>query len=358
MNNDVAVLKRSLFYPKTDLDVDKEFFSELRFIRNELIELYSDKVRDLACQFFQKSVVQVLPVTGGGTFHLVYQVAINTERYIIKIMLPELPLHGAAFLIDRWVYKVLKSNGLPSLEVYSVDFSQRLFPFCYEIVEYAPGIVLTDIQDKETQYLPESILESLGAYMARVHEIKIDGCGPLMVTQSSDNSLTARGVHHFWTDYIFCHLNKHIAVCTDLGALSFEEAERVRNLFMDYASLFSNTQGVLLHGDLGSHNLFSDGKRITAIIDWEDCMSGDPLFDIAYWGTFFKDYMRDELLLGYKKYAQLPTDFELRYWLYYLRIALSKTVHRHRFGYTDHPKRPAASMRIQKALMYLRLLGA
>lgn len=358
MNNDIAALKRSLFYPKTDLDVDNDFFLELRFIRNLMIELYADNVRELAGHFFKKNNVHVVPISSHGTFHLIYQVVIGVDRYIVKIMIPELPLHGASFLVDQWVYEQLQLSNLPSLKVYAVDFSQRVFPFCYEIIEYASGVVLTDIQDKNSLYLPASILESLGLMIARVHQIKVPEFGPITIIQNAGHSYVAQGVHRYWSDYIFCHLHKHITACTDMGALSFVEAELVHNLFMRYESIFMCKEGVLLHGDLGSHNLFSDGKKITALIDWEDCMSGDPLFDLAYWGTFFKDYMRDELLIGYKQHAQLPADFELRYWLYYLRIALSKTVHRHRFGYADHPSRPAASMRLQKALMYLKQLGA
>lgn len=89
------------------------------------------------------------------------------------------------------------------------------------------------------------------------------------------------------------------------------------------------------------------------MIDWEDSLCGDPIFDVAYWGTFCRDEMRAEFLRGYETVQILPEDFERRYWLYYLRVAISKTVHRHLFGVKDRPGRAPASRRIQKALSRL-----
>ncbi len=358
MNNEVIALKRSLFYPKTDLDLDNEQCLNLHFVREELVEVYQSSVKDLAENYFGKRGATVTPLPIHGTFHLIYRVSFDEhERYIVKIMLPELPLPKTAFLIDKWVYKLLSQQSLPSLQVHVVDYSQQDVSFSYEIVEFVKGMPLSILEDPSSQLLPMGILSSLGALIAQMHQLFIDGFGPVVITEYQ-NELTAQGVHRFWSDYIFCYLNKHIETCCDIGAISFAEAEQVRTLFMDHSYLFECQQGVLLHGDLGHHNIFSDGARVTAIIDWEDCMSGDPIFDLAYWGTFVKDHMREEFLNGYKKHAVLPADFEVRYWLYYLRISLSKTVHRYRFGHEDRPGCPPASARIQKALMYLHNLGA
>lgn len=358
MNNDVIALKRSLFYPKTDLDLDNEQCMNLQFVRHELVELYQKSVKEIAERFFKKEGASVCPLPIHGTFHLIYRVNFSEhERYIVKVMLPELPLPESSFLIDQWVYSVLKEHSIPSLTVHQVDISQKEAAFSFEIIEYVSGQPLTVLQDPTTLTLPEGILSSLGSLVAQIHNIPVKGFGPITATEYQ-NQFMAHGVHRFWSDYIFCHLNKHIELCCDISVLTFAEAEDIRTCFMRHTKLFECKQGALLHGDLGHHNIFSDGARITAIIDWEDCMSGDPIFDLAYWGTFMKDHMREELLNGYKKHAKLPADFELRYWLYYLRIALSKTVHRYRFGYTDHPNRPAACSRIQKALMYLHNLGA
>ena len=56
---------------------------------------------------------------------------------------------------------------------------------------------------------------------------------------------------------------------------------------------------------------------------------------------------------GYRSEADLPTDFEQRFWLYFLRVALAKTVLRHRLGVKDRPGREPAALRIRQGLTRL-----
>ncbi|MEX2285490.1 MAG: phosphotransferase [Planctomycetaceae bacterium] len=45
---------------------------------------------------------------------------------------------------------------------------------------------------------------------------------------------------------------------------------------------------VFLHGDYHPGNLFADGRRLTAVIDWEDSSCGDPRFDLATMDTYLR----------------------------------------------------------------------
>lgn len=40
---------------------------------------------------------------------------------------------------------------------------------------------------------------------------------------------------------------------------------------------------VLCHGDVGPGNFMHDGRRVTALLDWEFCHLGDPMDDLAWW---------------------------------------------------------------------------
>ena len=90
--------------------------------------------------------------------------------------------------------------------------------------------------------------------------------------------------------------------------------------------------------------------RITCLIDWEDAVAGDPLFEVAFWATFHPERRWDAFFAGYRKDPLETPEDRLRFWLYFLRIALMKTVLRHRLGCTDPPGRTPASQRIQRAL--------
>lgn len=346
--------KRTQFYFKTDAQLADTTLTGLKQRRQILRPFFVPDVTRLCQSFFQKTMKSVVPLSSGGTFHLLYAVTDqNNAQYIVRLNIPEFGEVAYEFLLDEWIYNLLSKNNLPTLHVHAIDLSRAQFLFDYQIIECAAGQQLSLLQDPETQYLPESILNSLGEILAKQHTIALKKFGPIDL-----NSLNAEvsGVHDLWKDYIFCNLDEHIATCLNIQAITLEQAEQIIDLFNRLESLLIIDKPVLLHGDLGNHNIFSDGKKITALIDWEDCMAGDPIFDIAYWGTFFRDHFRAHLLEGYCHNAQLPNDFELRYWLYYLRVSLSKTVHRYRFGYQDVAGRPPASSRIVKALNNLKMV--
>lgn len=349
-----AQVKRSQFYAKTDIVLQDEVLVGLKKTRQELRPFFIPDIKRLCLQVFKKEVKAVVPLAGGGTFHLTYRVCDSDNKsYVVRLNIPQATEPSYEFLIDEWVYGVLKAKGIPSLFVYVVDLSRSQFPFDYEIIEYANGEQLSLLQDPATQYLPPVVFSSLGQMLAKVHSIPITDFGPIHVASLfpvKNGKMSVRGVHKSWKDYIFCNLDEHVEFCRQIGAISSQESERIIKLFNHLSSFFILKKSFLLHGDLGNHNIIADGKKITALIDWEDCMGGDPIFDLAYWGTFFRDHYRSQVLEGYCQEKLLPKDFEIRYWLYYLRISLSKTVHRHRFGYLDLPGRPPASSRIQRAL--------
>ena len=50
---------------------------------------------------------------------------------------------------------------------------------------------------------------------------------------------------------------------------------------LESQSIFQLAKVTLVHGDLMIHNLLSDGKRLTVVLDWEFALWGDPDFDLA-----------------------------------------------------------------------------
>lgn len=349
--------RKTIFYPKTDVLIQPAMCSDLLRTREQDLHQYQVVVQDICQRVFGSFAKSVMPMSNGGTYHLVFKIERKDGIFFI-VRLNRLPLilHSFDFLIDAWVYPLLHHHGLLVPSVLDVNCSRAWCNTDYQIMDYIDGYTLDAFQDPATQYMNPELLSSLGAYVARVHQVKLTGFGPIAVESLSNQ---ARGIHTLWQEYIFLRLDEHIVHCKQHGAISDAEAVELQSIFSNFSEIFVCNSPMLLHGDLGSHNFISaDGKTIAALIDWEDCMSGDPVFDIAFWGTFYKDHMLEHFLTGYLTYATLPNDFQLRYWLYYLRIALSKTVHRIHFGYQDRPDRPAASLRIQKALGNVRRLSS
>jgi Ser/Thr protein kinase RdoA (MazF antagonist) len=348
--------RRLIFYTKTDIPVSDNVLRSLQDRKNEEVQHNAQVITDVCIKLFGVRPVSASPLDGLGTFHSLYRVIFpNTLRCIMRVNALSHLYRDFQLYIDKWVMEILKSNDLPSLQVNEVDLSRKLCPFDYEILEEAAGKPLSAFDSNGE--LDRLLMFELGSTVARLHGIATDGYGLLDVKFILSNpTRKGKGVFDSWREYILLNLERHIRICHDIGALNFNESKKIEAIFCAADPLLRNTAPSLLHGDLGNHNVFSDGKRITAIVDWEDCLSGDPVFDIAFWGTFYPDQRLELFLNGYRAVRQLPQDFELAYWLYYLRIALSKTVHRYRFHYSDHPDRPPASWRIQRSLKRLELL--
>ena len=179
--------------------------------------------------------------------------------------------------------------------------------------------------------------------MVVTHGVRCAGFGPLDPGPPGGDG-RPKGVHSRWSDFVLLRLDEHLRVCREASALDRGAAAAVEGVFARAEAFLADTPGALLHGDLGNGNVLVAGARLTALIDWEDCLSGDPVFDLAGWGSFVGNHeRRRRLLAGYTAEAALPDDFELRYALYTLRILLARTVHLHRVGYSRTVRFPAAS---------------
>jgi aminoglycoside phosphotransferase (APT) family kinase protein len=255
--------------------------------------------------------------------------------------------------VDRW----LSNRGLPGPGYFVHDLSRSRVGFDFEVMKVAPGIAFKEFDNNEQSTL--EYLKVLGSILAKVHNIEVEGYGPIV---SFDEPISAidnryRGIHNNWRDYIFTRLENHIEFLESNNSLSKSDGWQVCRAFADHRELFDIRSGSLLHGDPGSHNVFVDENKITALIDWEDSLSGDPVYEIAFWATFHPERRHAAFLEGYRQEAELPKDFEARFWIYFLRVALFKTIVRHRLGIQDKPGRPPAAKRITDALEKLQALA-
>lgn len=333
--------RASVFYYKTDMGISDEEIGAFLKSRLTLDRSWDEEIRSIYAEVFPDRPLRIEQMSSQGTFHRVFRVL--TAPGEVSVLRAALIPDDLGLLLDAWAMQKLKSAGLPSLDVKVVDLSRSVASFDYEIMEEAKGSPLPNLAHSRQ---PNAGVAMLGRAIAGVHAIRMERFGPIDV--GSLNEVHPTCMFQTWAEYVLLNLEQHVTACLEMGAVSEPEAENIHILFETLAPLLSDARSSLLHGDLGHHNIFWDGERITAILDWEDALGGDPAFDIAFWGTFFPEEWLGEFLTGYRDLQPTGDHFELRYWLYYLRVALAKTVHRHRFGYVDVGGR--ASSRIQRAL--------
>jgi hypothetical protein len=287
---------------------------------------------------------RVAPLAEQGTQHALFRLTLPDGKDVIaRVNCDEgersYPLH-----LDAWASGRLRAAGLPALEVYAVDLSRRRLPFDCELLEAARGVSLREFDHDDDALSP--LLTRLGTFLARVHQIDVGGHGLLVPDHET------RGTCPSWPSYLNNHLDRHLAICRDINAISQTECATIRRLFDD--RLPELTTMSLLHGDPGNHNVFVAGGEVSCLIDWEDAVAGDPVYEVAFWATFHPERRHQAFLDGYFGEHLSDPDFSDRFWLYFLRVALAKTVVRHNLGLTDKPGRPPASRRIQRGLQGLR----
>ena len=333
--------RKDIFFNKADIESHIDSFDKYQSLKKKRGISFLSIVKDLVSSYFNENLFD-LNYINSGTFNDVFDIKISDQNYIIKINYSKIKtIH-----LDYKINKIIYEKGIPCVQPLFIDTSRKKYDFDYFIMSKAKGVSLTGYKDNSSLF--SILLENLGRVISLIHQIKIDGFG-LLDYQGN------KGLHHQWESYLFLKLNEHINFCFQKNDIDAHEKKDILHYFDKYRYLFTLKKGSLLHGDLGNHNIFCKKTHITAIIDWEDSLIGDPVYDISLWATFHPDQNHEAFMRGY--FGESTRYFSMKFWLYYLRISLAKTVHRHKFGHQDINHNLKASTRIQKALKYLNRLS-
>ena len=328
--------RRAIFHLKSDLACPDARLRELKARAQGELKTRVPVVAALAERHGWDGVVEPL---AAGSYHIVHSVVAKTgRRAVVRSTVSDLFAEDRGLLLEGLARSALERLAMGHLvpETKAISFRAGGAPFDYAVLAFAPGVVLRDlgdpILDEDADYL-----RAWGEALRPVHEIAADGAG--LVDCDADAPLDRpRGALESWPDYVMLNLDRHIGACRDAGYVDAELAARIVRMFEVAQPWLRDRPMRLLHGDPGTHNVCIDPntRQVTALIDWEDALVGDPLFDVAMVSTFQPARRMPEFMAGYGLASAGLEDKRLIA-LYFLRIALSKTVHRLRFAAPDWP---------------------
>ncbi|MBN2446035.1 MAG: phosphotransferase [Phycisphaerae bacterium] len=341
--------QRAIFYAKTDTPCPDDVLRSLKAPRHAGV-IAIDELAHVCAEVLGKRPAFIESLAQQGTYHALYRVSVAGQcSLILRLNVLSDRQRDFQLYVEQAVSDLARAAAIPAPRVVHLDTSRRRCPFDFALLEEAEGQSLRTLDHDDALILPW--LAELGRVTATLHSIERPGFGWIDVRPLlARGPARLEGIFSDWADYVLLNLDAHLRTCVAINAVTLDETRRIEALFERHRDLLVGVPAALLHGDLGNHNIFIDGQRISAVLDWEDCLLGDPVFDIAFWATFHPRRRHQVFLDAYQDIRPLPADFEPRFWLYFLRVALSKTVHRWRFGTPDHPDRPPASRRIQLAL--------
>lgn len=336
------------FSAKADVACDDGRLRRLRETASTEAARRTPMVGAAAAVLLGRQRINVMPSPVQGTFHLVHRMRTDSlPSLIVRSSRPDLMDPDDTLRVETRIAPYLARADLPRVKVRALAVgADRVAPFDLAIQDLASGRVLC--HEPEATCESPSMWYDLGRIMGRLHTIVGSGGGPVDVDPSAEHE-RLHGLHPNWGTYLMLRLEDHVVRCREIGTITEYQGAMILAAFRDHAGIWNDVPTRLLHGDLGNQNLFVHKDAITALIDWEDALIGDPAFDVAMWASFHPLRRHAAFLQGYGPDAE-DDWFRLRCALSFLRIALAKTVHRHRFAYTDQPGRLQAHDRIRRGM--------
>lgn len=252
-----------------------------------------------------------------GSHAVFFAVTSRGERVLRVATHPE---HDLA--LELWAEAQGRAAGVPVPGMLASVTTPRSDQLPFVISARASGVAAFSAELTPAERV--TVFEQLGRYAARIHCIPVQGFGALRPDDSgsyvgADNSLAA------WAER---DLEESLGMLTALPSapLSAAQSSEIRALFATVRAALDLPTAVLAHGDFRLKNVLVEGGTVTAVLDFEMAMAGDPALDLAWLlhSDEKEEAEREALLRGYEAEAPgvLTGNFAQRIAWYRLRYAL------------------------------------
>ncbi|MBE7495595.1 MAG: aminoglycoside phosphotransferase family protein [Verrucomicrobiaceae bacterium] len=273
------------------------------------------------CRHFDTKNVVLSPGAGQGN-HLTWNADVDEKPLFVRVENgPEKDAHLAveSALLDR-----VRAAGVVTPRVFGCDASRSRVSFAWQALERISAPDLNHWFKQETLEVPKIAFE-IGVAVAKWQAITFEGFGVL------DEHL--RGYRASYADYFHLRLDEHLRFLTNRGFLA--NADEIRAEVENHRALLELPQGCLVHKDLALWNILGTHDEISAFIDFDDAISGDPMDDLSLLACFHDAAFLRKAFEGYQSVRALPEEHVRRFWLHLLRNMMVKAVIRIGAGYFD-----------------------
>lgn len=226
------------------------------------------------------------------------------EELIIRKESPKPLVSRAAWRIpaEYLLLKTVAASGFNVPKPLLLAENESAFDADFFIMEKKPGIVPGSFFGPLIE-IREELLLDLAAHMARLHSIPIERFSDYLMKYLSEEVLrgnvrTAYRLElEYWRRYVAENdlpASPALAYITDWMLANIPD---------------NRDRPVLVHGDLNIHNFLVEGQQISAVLDWELALPGDPAQDIAYVKPNIEKYIAwDRFMDCYYAHGGRPID--------------------------------------------------
>ncbi|MDA1079799.1 MAG: aminoglycoside phosphotransferase family protein [bacterium] len=322
MNTSIAD-RKNVFYWQTDRAIEPE---EAGVIWADRHRYFTDaEVLEQVNKFLTgEKLVSLEPFDSGAQTNLgnVNSVRVGTVTSGKEVVIRCHPkgVANGYFHAEALAAATAQKAGLPSFESLLVHDYEGGEDFAFHVIEKLPGTAIKVWLESHPDDEANQLIE-IGKMMAQLHQTKVDGFGPFDNTKAMAGSLV--GLHTSLVEAVNASLAFNLTVLVSENIISATQKDQVTKLLVDNP-LLEQPQAVLVHNDFADWNLLTDGRSITGILDWDECVAGSPIGDIACWSTFFEPSRLEKFLEGYWQVAEKPPHFQETFELLRLRYVVSK----------------------------------
>lgn len=256
---------------------------------------------------YSRDVQSLMAITEGETTQA-FSFACKNREFVIRVNSKTI-----GFEKDKYAHDHFHSDKIPIPKHFQLGrLNDELY---YSIAEKAPGKPINRFKKDEIYKIMPALFNVLGS----IHAANI-GKGRFGIWNSAGEALGAS-----WGHYLFKLYNEFSEYQRNSARGSLRDQRIEQRVLLRYGQLIVCCPNIrnLVHGDYGFGNLLSDGKTITGVVDWENSMYGDFLYDAAplcFWG-YTIDY--DGLFLRHYRDNNISVPmFGERVLCYKLRVGL------------------------------------
>ncbi|MHC4625186.1 MAG: phosphotransferase family protein, partial [Planctomycetota bacterium] len=211
------------------------------------------------------------------------------------------------------IHRVVRERtGLPVPEIVYHDFSREVIDRDYLIMACLEG---------DSGFFDD---RELGEYVRQLHGIESELCG--YPERAAPTGKSWPGIFRKYVKLIFKD-------CLSCGVISEEECAYFLSVYEEYADVVVDVSPSLLHLDLWTQNILTIDGSITAILDFDRGLYGDPELEFAVLDTY--GYSSPEFFEGYGSCRPVGSEAQIRQRLYivyelikyaFIRVARGKNM--------------------------------
>jgi len=346
--------RTNMFYWQTNRKLTPQqtkeiFLSRHQTTNNRLVKVAVE--HGLQQAGYSKKEVQVKsisPIIKLGSVNTVVPITLADGKQVVIRMHPRHVRNGY-FWVEAIATKLAKEAGVPTYTTITVDDSQSVVPFDFMIMTKESGSPIQEYAPLPTN-LEKKLVTETGRLTALIHAVKVNGFG-FFKNEIAHKYQKLTGQYKTFKQHIYAALDEDLDFLVVRKTMTEEQRSTIKRIFNSHESLLECTKGVLVHNDIADWNELTDGKHITGIMDWDECIGADPLMEFAAYSLFYGEPRLTWFKQGYQTVRQLENN-EDKFQLFKLRYLISKLHLRTKRSLVD--RSPLMRQNIARGIVALR----